>query len=62
MKIIGATAQFVNEQRDQGPIIAQNVIPIDHTQSSYEIAQARSLKMVFNEQVFVHGNKTVIFD
>jgi formyltetrahydrofolate deformylase len=72
VKIIGATAHFVNEQLDQGPIIAQNVIPIDHTQSAHEMAQAgrdvekivlaRSLKMVFDEQVFVHGNKTVIFD
>ena len=72
VKIIGATAHFVNEQLDQGPIISQSVIPIDHTQSAHEMAQAgrdvekivlaRSLKMVFDEQVFVHGNKTVIFD
>lgn len=72
VKIIGATAHFVNEQLDQGPIIAQSVIPIDHTQSAHEMAQAgrdvekivlaRSLKLVFDEQVFVHGNKTVIFD
>jgi formyltetrahydrofolate deformylase len=72
VKIIGATAHFVNEQLDQSPIIAQNVIPIDHTQSAHEMAQAgrdvekivlaRSLRMVFDEQVFVHGNKTVIFD
>lgn len=72
VKIIGATAHFVNEQLDQGPIIAQSVIPIDHTQSAREMAQAgrdvekivlaRSLKMVFDEQVFVNRNKTVIFD
>ena len=72
VKIIGATAHFVNEQLDQGPIIAQSVIPIDHTQSAREMAQAgrdvekivlaRSLKLVFDEQVFVHRNKTVIFD
>jgi formyltetrahydrofolate deformylase len=72
VKIIGATAHFVNEQLDQGPIITQSVIPIDHTQSAREMAQAgrdvekivlaRSLKMVFDEQVFVNRNKTVIFD
>lgn len=72
VKIIGATAHFVNEQLDQGPIIAQSVIPIDHTQSAHEMAQAgrdgekivlaRALKMVLDEQVFVHGNKTIIFD
>ena len=72
VKIIGATAHFVNGELDQGPIIAQSVIPVDHTQSAREMAQAgrdvekivlaRSLKLVFDEQVFVHGNKTVIFD
>ncbi|TGE29322.1 formyltetrahydrofolate deformylase [Hymenobacter metallicola] len=72
VKIIGATAHFVNDQLDQGPIIAQSVIPIDHTQSASEMAQAgrdvekivlaRSLQLVFAEQVFVHHNKTIIFD
>ena len=72
VKIIGATAHFVNGELDQGPIIAQSVIPVDHTKSAREMAQAgrdvekivlaRSLKLVFDEQVFVHGNKTVIFD
>jgi formyltetrahydrofolate deformylase len=72
VKIIGATAHFVNEQLDQGPIIAQSVIPIDHTQSARELTQAgrdvekivlaRALKLVLEEQVFVHRNKTVIFD
>jgi formyltetrahydrofolate deformylase len=72
VKIIGATAHFVNEQLDQGPIIAQSVIPIDHTQSARELSQAgrdvekivlaRALKLVLEEQVFVHRNKTVIFD
>ncbi|WP_310794547.1 formyltetrahydrofolate deformylase [Hymenobacter sp. HSC-4F20] len=72
VKIIGATAHFVNEQLDQGPIIAQSVIPIDHTHSAAEMAQAgrdvekivlaRSLRLVFAERVFVHQNKTIIFD
>lgn len=72
VKIIGATAHFVNENLDEGPIIAQNVISVDHTHSAKEMAQAgrdveknvlaKSLKLVFNEQVFVFRNKTVIFD
>jgi formyltetrahydrofolate deformylase len=72
VKIIGATAHFVNEQLDQGPIILQSVIPIDHTQSARDMAQAgrdvekivlaRSLKLVFDGHVFVNRNKTVIFD
>ena len=72
VKIIGATAHFVNDQLDEGPIIAQNVIPVNHTHNAREMAQAgrdveqivlaNALSLVFNERVFVHGNKTVIFD
>jgi formyltetrahydrofolate deformylase len=71
VKIIGATAHFVNENLDEGPIIAQNVIPVDHTHSAKEMAQAgrdvernvlaNSLKLVLNERVFVYKNKTIIF-
>jgi len=72
VKIIGATAHFVNEDLDEGPIIAQSVISVDHTDSAKEMARsgrdveknvlAHSLKLVFNEQVFVFRNKTIIFD
>lgn len=72
VKIIGATAHFVNENLDEGPIIAQSVIPVDHTHSAREMAQAgrdvekivlaHSLKKVFDDQVFVFRNKTIIFD
>jgi len=71
VKIIGATAHFVNSDLDQGPIIAQSVIPIDHTHSAREMAQAgrdveknvlaKSLSLVLNEKVFVYRNKTIIF-
>ncbi len=72
VKIIGATAHFVNDLLDEGPIIAQQVIPVDHTHSAAEMARAghevermvlaNALSLVFNEQVFVYGNKTIIFD
>lgn len=72
VKIIGATAHFVNNDLDQGPIIAQQILPVDHTHSAREMAQAgrdvekntlaRALKLVLNDHVFVHQNKTVIFD
>ena len=72
VKIIGATAHFVNEDLDEGPIIAQSVISVDHADTAKEMAQAgrdveknvlaHSLKLVFNEQVFVFRNKTIIFD
>ncbi len=72
VKIIGATAHFVNGNLDEGPIIVQQVIPTDHTQSPQEMAQmgrdiekltlAKSLQLVFDDRVFVCGNKTIIFD
>jgi formyltetrahydrofolate deformylase len=72
VKIIGATAHFVNDHLDEGPIIAQSVIPVAHTHSAREMAQAgrdvekivlaRSLKLILSDRVFVYRNKTVIFD
>jgi formyltetrahydrofolate deformylase len=72
VKIIGATAHFVNDNLDEGPIIVQQIMPTDHTQSPQEMAQmgrdvekltlARALKLVFDDRVFVSGNKTIIFD
>jgi len=72
VKIIGATAHFVNNDLDEGPIIVQNVIPVDHTYSVSDMMQsgrdvekivlARALKLVLDEKVAVAGNKTIIFD
>lgn len=72
VKIIGATAHFVNNDLDEGPIIVQNVIPVDHTYSIADMVQsgkdvekislARALKLVLEDKVFVNGNKTIVFD
>lgn len=72
VKIIGATAHFVTEMLDEGPIISQGVINIDHTHSVEDmtlagmdvekIVLARALNLVLEDRVFVNGNKTVIFD
>lgn len=40
VKIIGATAHFVTSDLDDGPIISQSVIPVDHTHSAQDMAQA----------------------
>ncbi|OWY22424.1 formyltetrahydrofolate deformylase [Sphingobacteriales bacterium UPWRP_1] len=71
VKIIGATAHFVNNNLDEGPIIDQNVIRVDHRFSADAMAKAgrevekdvlaQALKWVFQDRVFIHGNKTVIF-
>jgi formyltetrahydrofolate deformylase len=72
VKIIGATAHFVNDNLDEGPIIVQQVIPTDHSHSAQEMSQmgrdvekitlAKALKLVFDDRIFVNGNKTIIFD
>jgi formyltetrahydrofolate deformylase len=72
VKIIGATAHFVTEVLDEGPIIAQSVVPVDHSYRAEEMAQAgrdvekivlaKALKLVFDDRVFLTGNRTVVFD
>lgn len=72
VKIIGATAHFVNEGLDTGPIIAQDVISVNHGHSVSDMARAgrdvekivlaRALRIVFEERVFLSGNRTVIFE
>ncbi|KAE8178825.1 formyltetrahydrofolate deformylase [Photobacterium carnosum] len=70
VKIIGATAHFVTNDLDEGQIITQNVIPVDHTFSAEEMAKSgrdveksvlsKALGLVVDDRVFVHGNRTVI--
>lgn len=70
VKIVGATAHFVTEELDEGPIIAQGVIPVDHSYSAEEMARAgrdvertvlaHALSLVLEDRVFLCGNRTVI--
>lgn len=70
VKIIGATAHFVTDSLDEGPIIKQMVTNVDHTYSAKDMAKAgrdveknvltKALALVVEDRVFVHGNKTVI--
>ncbi len=72
VKVIGATAHFVTEDLDQGPIIAQQVIPVDHTHSPADMARAgreieqavlaRALNLLLEDRVFLSGHRTIIFD
>ncbi len=71
VKIIGATAHFVTDDLDEGPIIEQDVIHVNHSFSAEDMAKAgrdgersvlsRALAHVLDERVFVYGNKTVVF-
>ncbi|MBI3861152.1 MAG: formyltetrahydrofolate deformylase [Planctomycetia bacterium] len=72
VKIIGATAHYVNAGLDTGPIIAQDVISVNHSHTAADMALAgrdvekivlaRALKLVFEERVFLSGNRTIIFE
>ncbi len=72
VKLIGATAHFVTDHLDEGPIIAQNINPVNHTFSVADMMRAgkeiekttlsRALQLVFEDRVFVYNNKTVIFE
>ena len=72
VKLIGATAHFVTDDLDEGPIIAQQIIPVNHSftvldmvRSGKEIETAvlaKALRLVLNDRVFVYKNKTVVFD
>ena len=72
VKLIGATAHFVSNELDEGPIIAQQIIPVNHSYSAADMVKAgreietavmaNALKLVFEDRVFVFKNKTVVFD
>jgi len=72
VKIIGATAHFVTNDLDEGPIIEQQVIPVDHNYSIDDMVRAgkeieravlaKALKMLFEDRVFVYNNKTIVFE
>ncbi len=71
VKLIGATCHFVTADLDQGPIIEQDVIRIDHSDSVEDMVRygkdiekavlARGLRYFLEDRVLVHGNKTVVF-
>lgn len=71
VKIIGATAHFVTPDLDEGPIIEQSVINIDHKYNPNMLAKAghdvekvvlaRAIKLAIENRIFVHQNKTVVF-
>jgi len=72
VKIIGATAHYVTDDLDEGPIIFQSTTPVDHRYDANEMSQAgreieskvmaEAAKLVLDDKVFIYGNKTVILD
>ncbi|MDX4025522.1 formyltetrahydrofolate deformylase [Aliarcobacter skirrowii] len=70
VKIIGATAHFVTNDLDEGPIIYQDVVRVDHTYSWEDMRNAgrdvekvvlsNAFELLLEDRVFVFKNKTVI--
>jgi formyltetrahydrofolate deformylase len=71
VKLIGATAHYVTEDLDEGPIIEQEVGRVDHALSPDQLAAvgrdieslvlARAVKYHVEHRIFLNGHKTVVF-
>jgi formyltetrahydrofolate deformylase len=71
VKVIGATAHYVTADLDEGPIIEQDFVRVDHTRDPGELAAmgrdnealalARAVKWHAERRVLLFGNRTIVF-
>ena len=71
VKMIGATAHYVTEALDEGPIIEQDVESVTHQHSVKEMIQAgrdierrvltAAVKAHLQHRILLHGQRTLIF-
>lgn len=71
VKIIGATAHYVTEDLDEGPIIKQEVVHVNHNHTPEKLIAlgqdvesfvlSRAVKLHAERRVFLNGRKTVVF-
>ena len=71
VKLIGATAHYVTEDLDDGPIIEQTTVPVSHRdevedlirkgRDTERLALARALRMHLRRQVMVYRGRTAVF-
>ncbi|AZG46107.1 formyltetrahydrofolate deformylase [Gordonia insulae] len=71
VKLIGATCHYVTADLDAGPIIEQDVIRVDHSDTVADMVRqgrdietmvlSRGLRWHLEDRVLVHGRKTVVF-
>lgn len=71
VKLIGATAHYVTDELDQGPIIEQDVARVSHRQGVEELVRlgrdlertvlARAVLWHLEDRILVYANKTVVF-
>lgn len=71
VKVIGATAHYATTDLDEGPIIAQDVLPVTHQYSAAMMAEvgqdverrvlAQAVLAHLEHRVIVHGKRTIVF-
>jgi formyltetrahydrofolate deformylase len=71
VKIIGATAHYVTQDLDEGPIIEQDVVRVSHRDQTSDLIRkgkdlermvlARAVRLHLQNRVLVYGNRTVVF-
>ncbi|KOV61817.1 formyltetrahydrofolate deformylase [Streptomyces sp. MMG1121] len=71
VKLVGATAHYVTADLDEGPIIEQEIIRVDHRagpgrlvtvgRDAERLALARAVNWHCQGRVLIHGNRTVVF-
>lgn len=71
VKLIGATSHYVTDDLDEGPIIEQDIMRVDHRDQVEDLKKigrsiersvlARAVKWHLEDRVLVHGNKTILF-
>ena len=72
VKVIGATAHYVTADLDEGPIIAQQVLPVSHRDDPARLERrgrdleavvlAEALRLHLEHRVIVYGRRTAVFD
>lgn len=72
VKVIGATAHYVTRELDEGPIIAQQVMPVSHRDDPARLERrgrdleavvlAEALRLHLEHRVIVYGRRTAVFD
>ena len=71
VKLIGATAHYVTEELDEGPIIEQDVVRVTHAESTADLKRrgadveravlSRAVLWHAQDRVIRHGNHTIVF-
>jgi formyltetrahydrofolate deformylase len=71
VKLVGATCHYITADLDAGPIVEQDVIRVDHSDTIADkvrkgrdiekVVLARGLRWHLEDRVLVHGNRTVVF-